>query len=110
MAQYPSIKLLQVLIAQLIKHPQTKGTGEIVLKMFSNHIQDLTTQKDDESWKIDPQHIKIHPIELGRGGYGVVNEGTYRGNRIAIKSLHQFLCSAQYYIDEFQKEAKEVDR
>ena len=51
-----------------------------------------------DAWQIDEKEVQITDEELGRGSYGVVMVGIFRGLKVAVKYLHQEIAS--YYNQE----------
>ena len=44
------------------------------------------SNKNDELWGINPDHIEVGPF-IGAGGFGKVYEGVYQGTHVAIKKI-----------------------
>ena len=47
----------------------------------------------DDHWVINKDEVILTEEELGRGSYATVNVGTFRGLRVAVKSLHTIIIS-----------------
>ena len=47
----------------------------------------------DDHWIINKDEVTLTKEELGRGSYAVVTVGTFRGLRVAVKSLHTIIIS-----------------
>ncbi|XP_019860615.1 PREDICTED: uncharacterized protein LOC109588952 [Amphimedon queenslandica] len=47
----------------------------------------------DDHWVINKDEVILTKEELGRGSYGLVTVGTFRGLRVAVKSLHTLIIS-----------------
>ncbi|XP_019852176.1 PREDICTED: uncharacterized protein LOC105312801 isoform X2 [Amphimedon queenslandica] len=47
----------------------------------------------DDHWVINKDEVTLTEEELGRGSYGVVTVGIFRGLRVAVKSLHTLIIS-----------------
>ena len=50
-------------------------------------------QPEDDHWVIDKDEVILTETELGRGSFAVVKVGTFRGLRVAVKSLHTIIIS-----------------
>ena len=48
------------------------------------------------SWKISHNDISLTNTELGRGGWGVVWIGEFRGQRVAVKQMHEVIQGTDY--------------
>uniref|UniRef100_A0A1X7SZP9 Protein kinase domain-containing protein n=2 Tax=Amphimedon queenslandica TaxID=400682 RepID=A0A1X7SZP9_AMPQE len=58
-----------------------------------------------DAWQVDEKEVVITDEELGRGSYGVVMVGIFRGLKVAVKYLHPVIAS--YYNEErFIREMK----
>ena len=47
----------------------------------------------DDHWVINKDEVILTETELGRGSFAVVKVGTFRGLRVAVKSLHTIIIS-----------------
>ena len=52
--------------------------------------------KLQSSWKVDHEAVTLSKKELGRGGWGVVWVGQFRGHPVAVKELHEAIRSPLY--------------
>ena len=50
-------------------------------------------QQQDDHWVINKDEVILTETELGRGSFAVVKVGTFRGLRVAVKSLHTIIIS-----------------
>ena len=50
-------------------------------------------RKREESWKVNHKDVKITQRELGRGGWGVIQVGLFREQRVAVKQLYKVITS-----------------
>ena len=50
-------------------------------------------RKLQESWKVNHKDVKITQEELGRGGWGVIQVGLFREQRVAVKQLYKVITS-----------------
>ena len=53
----------------------------------------ITEDRDRPHWVIDRGEIELTEEELGRGGWGVVKVGNFRGLRAAAKILYNVIVS-----------------
>ena len=50
-------------------------------------------RKLQESWKVSHKDVEITQEELGRGGWGVIQVGLFREQRVAVKQLYKVIMS-----------------
>ena len=50
----------------------------------------------EQSWKVNYKEVTLTKQELGRGGWGVVWIGEFRGQKVAVKQMHQSIVSAHF--------------
>ena len=50
-------------------------------------------RKREESWKVSHKDVEITKEELGRGGWGVIQVGLFREQRVAVKQLYKVIMS-----------------
>uniref|UniRef100_A0A1X7VCW3 Protein kinase domain-containing protein n=1 Tax=Amphimedon queenslandica TaxID=400682 RepID=A0A1X7VCW3_AMPQE len=48
------------------------------------------------SWKIRHTDVSLTDTDLGRGGWGVVLIGEFRGQRVAVKQMHDVIQGTEY--------------
>ena len=67
---------------------------------LQQNIAQLTAQIElrhpndpDRSWMINKEEITIADKELGRGAYGRIKEGYFRGCKVAVKGIHDLIIS-----------------
>ena len=65
--------------------------------------REITSYRDNPSWLIERDEITVTGEELGRGGWGEVKVGVFRGKRVAVKRLHQEIISP-HYLQLFSRE------
>ena len=58
-------------------------------RMNSMEAEMKQLQATENSWKISHTELTLSKNELGRGGWGVVWIGEFRGQRVAVKQLHK---------------------
>ena len=66
---------------------------------LNERVKELKQQKVtamDESWKVNYKEVTLTKQELGRGGWGVVWIGEFRGQKVAVKQMHQSIVSAHF--------------
>uniref|UniRef100_A0A1X7SZC4 Protein kinase domain-containing protein n=1 Tax=Amphimedon queenslandica TaxID=400682 RepID=A0A1X7SZC4_AMPQE len=63
----------------------------------------------DDHWVIDKDEVILTEEELGRGSYGAVTVGIFRGLRVAVKSLHNIIIS-KYNLGIFSREMSIASR
>ena len=54
---------------------------------------ELREEKSCRDWTIPCDEIVISENELGRGSWGWVKEGTFRGTKVAVKQMHEIIVS-----------------
>ena len=59
--------------------------------------------QETRDWVITRDEIQITDKCLGRGGWGIVNEGTYCGCTVAVKQIHELILSP-HNINLFERE------
>ena len=50
-------------------------------------------RKLQENWKVSHKDVKVTQEELGRGGWGVIQVGLFREQRVAVKQLYKVIMS-----------------
>ena len=58
-----------------------------------HHLQ--TTPVIGDNWKVARHEITFNGAPLGRGAWGYVAEGTFRGKKVAVKCLHEAIMTHQ---------------
>ena len=71
--------------------------------------REITGYRDNPSWLIERDEITVTGEELGRGGWGEVKVGVFRGKRVAVKCLHQEIISP-HYLQLFSREMDMASR
>ena len=71
--------------------------------------REITGYRDNPSWLIERDEITVTGEELGRGGWGEVKVGVFRGKRVAVKRLHQEIISP-HYLQLFSREMDVASR
>ena len=66
---------------------------------LNEQVEKLKQQKVtaiDESWKVNYKEITLTKQELGRGGWGVIWIGEFRGQKVAVKQMHELIVSLEF--------------
>ena len=71
--------------------------------------REITGYRDNPSWLIERDEITVTGEELGKGGWGEVKVGVFRGKRVAVKRLHQEIISP-HYLQLFSREMEVASR
>ena len=50
-------------------------------------------EQNSRNWIIPRDEIEISEKEIGRGAWGWVKEGTFRGTKVAVKQMHELIVS-----------------
>ena len=91
---------------------QTRQLQELTVdkQQYQQQIRELRqqnnyyrSQNQTQTWVVDRREINLSDKELGRGAYGWVKEGTFRGCKVAVKCLHNQLIS-DYNLRVFSRE------
>ena len=82
-----------------IRSEEMEGT----IQQLNEEIQHLRIQADNPQWVIEREEIQMTQEVVGRGGWGEVKVGVFRGTRVAIKCLHELILS-QYNLALFSRE------
>ncbi|CAH3182565.1 unnamed protein product, partial [Porites lobata] len=75
---------------------------QLSLSTAQETINQLRNQ-ETRDWVIPRDEIQITEKYLGRGGWGIVNEGTYCGCTVAVKQIHELILSP-HNINLFERE------
>ena len=82
-----------------VRSEEMEGT----IQQLNEEIQHLRIQADNPQWVIEKEEIQMTQEVVGRGGWGEVRVGIFRGTRVAIKCLHELILS-QYNLALFSRE------
>ena len=94
------------------KDLQIQQKNDVIQRHESTITQqrrEITSYRDNPSWLIERDEITVTGEELGRGGWGEVKVGVFRGKRVAVKCLHQEIISA-HYLQLFSREMDVASR
>ena len=91
-------------LQQQVEH-QTRQLQELTVdkQQYQQQIRELRQQNNTQTWVVYRREINLSDKELGRGAYGWVKEGTFRGCKVAVKCLHDQLIS-DYNLHVFDRE------
>ena len=78
---------LQVQVAQLSR--ENKTLNERVRELLK-----LTAV--NKSWMVNYKEVTLTKQELGRGGWGVIWIGEFRGQKVAVKQMHELIVSPEF--------------
>ena len=56
-------------------------------------LREVRSQSTIPDWAIERNEVEVPERELGRGGWGMVQEGTFRGCRVAVKQIYTLILS-----------------
>ena len=82
-----------------IRSEEMEGT----IQQLNEEIQHLRIQADNPQWVIEREEIQMTQEVVGRGGWGEVKVGVFRGTRVAVKCLYELILS-QYNLELFSRE------
>ena len=71
--------------------------------------REITGYRDNPSWLIERDEIIVTGEVLGRGGWGKVKVGVFRGTRVAVKTLYEVIVN-DYYLQLFSREMEVASR
>ena len=71
--------------------------------------REITSYRDNPSWLIERDEITVTGEELGRGGWGEVKVGVFRGTRVAVKTLYEVILN-DYNTQLFSREMDVASR
>ena len=102
-------QLLQNTHDELITSYQQKEQKIVQLHQTQQQLEDILKAKQDEvssllgritateqSWKVNYKEVTLTKQELGRGGWGVVWIGEFRGQKVAVKQIHDSIVSDHF--------------
>ena len=69
----------------------------------------ITGYRDNPSWLIERDEIIVTGEVLGRGGWGEVKVGVFRGTNVAVKTLYEVIVN-DYYLQLFSREMDVASR
>ena len=81
---------------------KTKGKKDLVQRQEEEN-QRLRIQLWNPHWVVQRDEVQMTEEILGTGGWGEVKVGTFRGTKVAVKSLHEITLSP-HNLDLFSRE------
>ena len=86
-------------------HELTRKNEEMenTIQQQDEELHDLRAKIEDPPWLIKMEEIEVTREVIGRGGWGEVKIGIFRGTRVAVKCLHDLILS-DYNISLFSRE------
>ena len=81
--------------SELQAHVAKLSLENVELKDQMEQLRDKLAAIED-SWKIRHTEISLSKNELGRGAWGVIWIGEFRGQRVAVKQMHELIMSEDY--------------
>jgi len=94
--------------SQLAPDPESHPSNGSVRMSVLEGINNRTSALGLDNWNVDYRQIEIG-AEIGRGAYGTVFRGKWRGSTVAVKQLN-LEKTDQRAIEDFIKEASAVKR
>ena len=99
-AEEDSAERLRILNEEYTTLRQQHEESESALRLAQESIEQYR-----RDWTIPRHEIEISEKELGRGGWGWVKEGKFRGTKVAVKQMHGLIVS-DYNRQTFLREMK----
>ena len=86
-------------------HELTRRNQEMenTIQQQDEELHDLRAKIGNPPWLIKMEEIEVTREIIGRGGWGEVKVGIFRGTRVAVKCLHDLILS-DYNISLFSRE------
>ena len=94
------------------KDIQIQQKNDVIQRHEGTIIQqrrEITGYRDNPSWLIERDEITVTGEVLGRGGWGEVKVGVFRGTRVAVKTLYKVIVN-DYYLRLFSREMDVASR
>ena len=70
---------------------------------IADQQREIRQYRDNPHWLIQREEVEVTEEVLGKGGWGEVKVGIFRGTRVAVKCLHQEIVS-EFYLELFSRE------
>ena len=71
--------------------------------------REISRYRDNPHWCIHEEEVEVTGEVLGRGGWGEVKVGVFRGTRVAVKTLYEVIVN-DYYLQLFSREMEVASR
>ena len=62
-----------------------------------------THSQEIEFWRVSPEEVQVDQEVLGRGAWGYVSRGTFRGQKVAVKKVHPDILEP-HTVDRIRRE------
>ena len=72
---------------------ETDQRNQETIHAHQQEIRRLRTKLENPHWVIDEKEIQMTQEILGKGGWGEVKVGVFRGTKVAVKSLFEVILS-----------------
>ena len=72
---------------------ETDQRNQDIIHAHQEEIQHLCTQLENPHWVIHENEIRMTQETLGKGGWGEVKVGVFRGTKVAVKCLYEVILS-----------------
>ena len=76
---------------------------------IADQQREIRRYRDNPHWVIQREEVEVTEEVLGKGGWGEVKVGIFRGTRVAVKCLHQEIVS-EFYLELFSREMNIASR
>ena len=76
---------------------------------IADQQREIRRYRDNPHWVIQREEVEVTEEVLGKGGWGEVKVGIFRGTRVAVKCLHQEIVS-EFYYELFSREMNIASR
>ena len=70
---------------------------------IADQQREIRRYRENPHWVIQREEVEVTEEVLGKGGWGEVKVGIFRGTRVAVKCLHQEIVS-EFYLELFSRE------
>ena len=83
---------------EIVQLHQTQQQLEYTLKAKQDEVSSLQGRITaiEQSWKVTYKEVTLSKQELGRGGWGVIWIGEFRGQKVAVKQMHELIVSPAF--------------
>ena len=83
---------------EIVQLHQTQQQLEDNLKAKQDEVSSLRGRITaiEQSWKVNYKEVTLTKQELGRGGWGVIWIGEFRGQKVAVKQMHELIVSPEF--------------
>ena len=76
---------------------------------IADQQREIRRYRDNPHWVIQREEVEVTKEVLGKGGWGEVKVGLFRGTRVAVKCLHHEIVS-EFYLELFSREMEIASR